>query len=215
MTSTACAADRSPYYIYIYIYVCIYLYIYIHTYIHMHARIPKKKWYKCILCIYIYAPGVVRCTTCLRPRERGDSDPFRIEKGVPQGDPLSPLLFNLFLESLSRQLEADPALHGVSALGVTIRKLLYADDTVVLADAPAQLQQALFLIHGWCAAWGMEVSTAAQGRGRRKQSRSPAVRATSKHVPSLPYCAAPRLYYGSRSTGTWATFYGMTWTRTP
>ena len=92
-----------------------------------------------------------------------DSEPFCMEKGVPQGDPLSPLLFNLFLESLSRMLEADPALRGVSALGVSLKKLLYADDIAVLADSPQQLQYALSRIHNWCAAWGMEVST---GQGK-------------------------------------------------
>ena len=92
-----------------------------------------------------------------------DSEPFDVEKGVPQGDPLSPLLFNLFLESLSRLLEADPHLRSISALGVTLRKLLYADDVVVLADSPEQLQHALSLIHDWCEAWGMEVSV---GQGK-------------------------------------------------
>lgn len=40
------------------------------------------------------------------------SAPIPMRTGVPQGDPLSPILFNLFLESLNRRLQKQ--LHGVS-----------------------------------------------------------------------------------------------------
>ena len=92
----------------------------------------------------------------------GDDDAFAIDKGVPQGDPLSPLLYNLYQESLSRMLEhASSQLEGVVAAGVRIRKLLYADDLSVFCHSVAQIQHALTLVDRWCKAWGMGVSVGA------------------------------------------------------
>ena len=83
------------------------------------------------------------------------SEPIPYEAGVPQGDPLSCLLFLVFIESLSRYLAAH--LPGVDALGVRIKHLLFADDLAALSDTPEGLQHALELVGSWCAAWGMEM----------------------------------------------------------
>ena len=84
---------------------------------------------------------------------------IRSASRAPQGDPLSPLLFNLYFGSLSRFLEADPACAGVSVLGMAIKRLLYADDLAVLAATPSGLQPPLSRIHEWCGDWLMEVNT--------------------------------------------------------
>ena len=87
------------------------------------------------------------------------SAPVPTETGVPQGDTLSPLLFNLFIESLSRYLDAQSAtVPGIAVHGVTVRKLFYADDIVVLGGSAAELQSALSHVRDWCAAWHMEVN---------------------------------------------------------
>jgi len=87
---------------------------------------------------------------------------FVIDKGVPQGDPLSPLLYNLYQESLSRMLEhASSKLEGIVASGVHIRKLLYCDDLSIFCHTVEQLQHALNLVDKWCKAWGMGVSVGA------------------------------------------------------
>ena len=84
------------------------------------------------------------------------SDPIALSKGCPQGDPLSPLLFNLFIESLSRRLAT--ACPGVRAAGeVHINRLLYADDIAVLGPDRAALVHALTVIAEWCAQWGMSI----------------------------------------------------------
>ena len=94
------------------------------------------------------------------------NDPFPVEAGVPQGDPISCLLFVIVIESLSRYLRAQ--MPGVMAVGVLIRHLLFADDLAMLGATRQELQLALDLIHRWCTAWGMEVGTG-QGKtdGRR------------------------------------------------
>jgi len=89
------------------------------------------------------------------------SEPFHMSKGVPQGDPLSCLLFNLFIDSLSRFLKSRPDLPGVTAFGgrITLQHLFYADDLVGLACSAAELQRMLSYVKQWADAWGMEINT--------------------------------------------------------
>lgn len=95
-----------------------------------------------------------------RVKINGDlTDEFLITKGLPQGDVLSPLLFNLFISVLMRRIARDSAYRGVrfpnSAL--TLKDLWYADDMVGLADSPQQLQYLLDIIREWSADWGIDV----------------------------------------------------------
>ena len=87
------------------------------------------------------------------------TDEWQQTLGVAQGDVLSPLLFNIFIESVVRRLNAHAALKGLSCAGIVIKCLLYADDIVILAESHEQLQLALNLISGWCTDWGMQMNT--------------------------------------------------------
>ena len=94
----------------------------------------------------------------------GMSAPFPIRRGVPQGDPLSPLLFSPFLDDLLRQLDASKEFKGLdikSQRGVraALKALAYADDLVLAATSPYQLQIALNIVGAWAQQWGMEVNT--------------------------------------------------------
>ena len=87
------------------------------------------------------------------------TDEWQQTLGVAQGDVLSPLLFNIFIESIIRRLNAHVGLTGLSCAGIIIKCLLYADDIVILAESHEQLQLALNLISGWCSDWGMHLNT--------------------------------------------------------
>ena len=60
------------------------------------------------------------------------SKPFKIERGVRQGDPLSCILYNVAIEPLARQLINEPKLPGfIDQKGTAHKVSMYADDTAV------------------------------------------------------------------------------------
>ena len=66
-----------------------------------------------------------------------------VDKGIAQGSVLSPLLFNLLVESLAAAIRsAVPGVRLMVADPFHLVCQLYADDLVILADSPADLQAA-------------------------------------------------------------------------
>ena len=63
----------------------------------------------------------------------GTADWFQIGKGVCQGCILSPCLFNLYVEYIVWNAELDEAQAGIKIPGRNINKLIYADDTTLMA----------------------------------------------------------------------------------
>ena len=60
---------------------------------------------------------------------------FQIEKGVCQGCILSPCLFNLYAEYITRNAGLDEAQAGIKISGRDINNLRYADDTTLMAES--------------------------------------------------------------------------------
>ena len=89
-----------------------------------------------------------------------DGGEVNMVDGVGQGDPLSCILFNLFIEPLSRRIASLPGLTGISIAGVVVKELKFADDIVILARTAAELQIALDAVQQWCVDWGMEIGIA-------------------------------------------------------
>ena len=66
---------------------------------------------------------------------------FKYDMGIRQGDPLSPLLFAIYINSLVQHLRSSCPTEGIFRHGDhRIQVLLYADDLVLLADSAAGLQ---------------------------------------------------------------------------
>lgn len=61
---------------------------------------------------------------------------FSLTRGTKQGDPLSPLLFTLFLEPLATAIRTDIDIKGVSQGGEEHKLFMYADDILLLIKNP-------------------------------------------------------------------------------
>lgn len=92
--------------------------------------------------------------------KEGLSDPVTVEGGVRQGDPHSPLLFNLYIDDLMNELDpAQVEAQGglpVGDTGIRIYDLAYADDIVIFASTASELQAQLDKAAAWAARNGMK-----------------------------------------------------------
>uniref|UniRef100_A0A8C9WAJ3 Reverse transcriptase domain-containing protein n=1 Tax=Scleropages formosus TaxID=113540 RepID=A0A8C9WAJ3_SCLFO len=84
------------------------------------------------------------------------SDLFPVHVGLCQGCPLSPILFIIFVDRISRRSQGT---EGVCFGGREISSLLFADDVVLLASSSQDLQRALGRFAAECEAAGMRIST--------------------------------------------------------
>ena len=80
----------------------------------------------------------------------------RMHQGVRQGCPLSPYLFSIFVNTLAERLRevGGRVMVGNSSL----YSLLYADDIVLLADNPGELQKMINVVDKFCRQWRMSVN---------------------------------------------------------
>jgi Reverse transcriptase (RNA-dependent DNA polymerase) len=135
----------------------------------------------------------------LVPRQGGFyGKPIQSERGVTQGDPLSPIIFNIAVDAIVRQLRA-------SFPPGTLWGLFYADDGWLASHNPAILQEALnmatdlFLMMGLCmnatktksmnSHPGLElhyISTPAFSR--QMLGNGPTYSATQRRITTCPVC---------------------------
>ena len=73
----------------------------------------------------------------------GTTDWFQIGKGVCQGCILSPCLFNLYAEYITRKTGLEEAQAGIKIAGRNINNLKYADDTTIMAESEEELKSLL------------------------------------------------------------------------
>ena len=68
-------------------------------------------------------------------RGHGTTDWFKIGKGVCQDCVLSPYLFSLYAEYITRNAGLDEAQAEIKISGRNINNLIYADDTTLMAES--------------------------------------------------------------------------------
>ena len=112
-------------------------------------------------------------------------------RGVLQGSPLSPHLFNIFVDSLLRELEAAGAAR-VSAATRTptvmsvVPTLFYADDGTLLASSFSDLQRLIDITTTWCSGNKMELNV-------KKCSYLASSPSTSSISPTIAGSPLPRV----------------------
>ncbi|KAI3375494.1 hypothetical protein L3Q82_003824 [Scortum barcoo] len=84
------------------------------------------------------------------------SDLFPVHVGLRQGCPLSPVLFIIFMDRISRRSQGP---EGVRFGNHRISSLLFADDVVLMASSGQDLQHVLERFAAECEAAGMRIST--------------------------------------------------------
>ena len=88
---------------------------------------------------------------CSRVVSDGEaSDWFFRSRGVLQGSPLSPCLFNLFVDGLLEELNDGSPLIP--------RSLFYADDGTLLASGSSEIQRLLDIVVRWSASYRMTLN---------------------------------------------------------
>ena len=85
-----------------------------------------------------------------------ETRPVRMLQGVRQGCPLSPILFNYFVDELSRKLKESG--YGIGFEGANLHSLLYADDVVLFAHSAADLQGLIDVVDQFCRRWHMDIN---------------------------------------------------------
>ena len=84
--------------------------------------------------------------------------PFPSLVGVKQGDPLSPLLFGLFIDRIEAFLKSKLPNIGAKLMDKIIQLLLYADDLALMAEQPDEMQALLDCLKAFCEATKLTVS---------------------------------------------------------
>ena len=76
----------------------------------------------------------------------GTTDWYQIGKGVRQGCILSPCLFNLYAEYITRNAGLEEAQAGIKTDRRNISNLRYADDTTLMAESEEELKSLLMKV---------------------------------------------------------------------
>ena len=84
------------------------------------------------------------------------TDWFSVHSGVRQGDNLAPTLFAMYIHDFVITINE---LHkGISIGDRDVSCLLYADDIVLLAETPVDLQVQLDAVNNWCRKWRLKIN---------------------------------------------------------
>ena len=83
---------------------------------------------------------------------------FKFEKGVSQGCSLSPILFNIFINTLALDLDNCSTDSLELPNGSRTSRLMYAEDVILISNSPEGLQNLVDSVSTFCNKWKMTVN---------------------------------------------------------
>ena len=89
--------------------------------------------------------------------KNGITNKFRLQKGIKQGDTLSPYLFNLYLNDINDIFTGEKNTPS-SLMDYVIGCLLYADDLCVISESKSGLQHSLHNLYNYCETWKLQLN---------------------------------------------------------
>ena len=85
---------------------------------------------------------------------------FQYEKGVIQGNPISPILFNIYINDLFSELEKCNKTPVTIDDKTNIHALMFADDLIIVSTTQKGLQDSLDKLCEYCRKWDLKVNLA-------------------------------------------------------
>ena len=84
---------------------------------------------------------------------------FDFTKGVRQGCPLSPILFNLHVNDIFEMINSSMETPTYLNENNKVNTIMYADDLVIIAQSEVELQSSLTQLSILCENWKLEINT--------------------------------------------------------
>lgn len=103
-----------------------------------------------------YIMNVYERSTTFLKCDRWESDRFKPTCGVKQGDPMSPIIFNMVMDRLLRKI---PAEIGVDIDGNHYNAFAFADDMIFVASTPIGLQSTIDIASEYLTDCGLRINS--------------------------------------------------------
>ena len=82
---------------------------------------------------------------------------FNYNKGVLQGNPLSPILFNIFINEIFKKVQNTESMLTLDGTNY-FNALMYADDLILLSTSEEGLQNSLNSLYEFCSTWKLNIN---------------------------------------------------------
>ena len=102
---------------------------------------------------------IYKKTKCAIKSNNSRTSFFNYEKGVRQGCPLSPMLFNIYVNDLFKTMNSgnDSDL-CLDENGHKTNILMYADDLIILSESKENLQKQIDKLENYCSKWKLQIN---------------------------------------------------------